>query len=141
MTTKVRHFYHSKYFQTGNSLSWHFPNKSIPLWFFYYILTGPQNFQDQATEFGGNDRTITPSFSYLLNKVNDPSLPYFHYSFPMFHNCFCLILVLVSLQNYSSLFVVRSLSTNRHHYPNKTNKNPLTIILTEQNFVARKMLV
>ena len=62
-----------------------------------------------ATKFGGNDRAVTPSFPYPLNKVNDPSLPHFHYVLLMFHYCPCLISVLMSLQNYSSLFVVRSL--------------------------------
>ena len=52
---------------------------------------------------------ITPSFPYLLNKVNDLLLPHFHYFFLMFHYCSCLISVLVPLQNYSSLFVVQLL--------------------------------
>ena len=45
----------------------------------------------QATKFGDIDRVVTPLLPYLLNKVNDPSLPYFHYFFIMFHYCSCLI--------------------------------------------------
>ena len=63
----------------------------------------------QATKFGSNDRAVTILFLYLLNKVNNPSLPYLHYFFLTFFYCSCLISVLVSLQNYSSLFAVRSL--------------------------------
>ena len=48
---------------------------------------------------------VTPSFPNLVNKVNNPLFPYFHYFLLMFHYCSCLISVLVSLQNYSSLFV------------------------------------
>ena len=57
----------------------------------------------QATKFGDNDRAVTLSFSYLLNKVADLSLPYFHYFFRTFYYCSCLISVLVFMQNYSSL--------------------------------------
>lgn len=32
----------------------------------------------QAMKFGGTDRVATPLFSYLLNKVDDPLLPYYH---------------------------------------------------------------
>ena len=53
-----------------------------------------------------NDQAITPSFPYLLNMVHDPLLPYFHYFFLMLHYSSCLISVLLSLQNYPSLFVV-----------------------------------
>ena len=59
----------------------------------------------EVTKSGGNDRTVTPSFSYLLNKVNDPSLPYSHYFFLMFHYCSCLISVIVSLQTTLALVV------------------------------------
>ena len=63
----------------------------------------------QAMKFGGKDRAVTPLLPYLLNKVNDPLLPYFHCFFLMIYNCSCLISVLVSLKNYSSLFVIWSL--------------------------------
>ena len=63
-----------------------------------------------ARKFGGNDQAaVTLSITYLLNKVKDPLLPYFHYFFLMFHYCSYLISVLLSLQNYSSLLVVRLL--------------------------------
>ena len=113
----------------------------------------PQNVTLQATKFGGNDQAITLWFSYLLNKVNDASLPYFHYFFLMFHYCSYLISVLASLQNYSSLFVVRllpwtlvvspirmivTLSMERVYrriVPNsKIKRKP--VILMKQNFVA-----
>ena len=57
----------------------------------------------QAAIFGDNDRAVTPSFPYLLNKVSNPSLPYFHYYSLMFHYCSCLISVVVFLQNCFSL--------------------------------------
>ena len=60
----------------------------------------------QATKFGHIDWAVTPLFPEVLNKVNDPFIPYFHYFFHIFHYCSCLISVLVSLQNYSSFFVV-----------------------------------
>ena len=41
----------------------------------------------------GIDQAVTPMFLYLLNKVSDPSLHYFHYFFLMFHYCSCLISV------------------------------------------------
>ena len=63
----------------------------------------------QATKFGVNDQAVTPLFPYHLNKENDSLLPYFHYFFLMFHDRSCLLSVLVSLQNYSSLFVIQSL--------------------------------
>ena len=69
---------------------------------FFIIFSKDQWRKTQATKFGGDDQAITPSFAYLLNKAKDPSLPYFHYFFLMFHYCSCLVSVLVSLQNYSS---------------------------------------
>ena len=65
-------------------------------------------------QIGGNDGTVIPSFPYLLNKVSNPSLPCFHYFFPMFDYCTCLKSVLVTLQNYSSFFVVWLLPLYRH---------------------------
>ena len=63
------------------------------------------NIFHQAMKCWGKDQTVKPSFLYLLNKVTDSSLPHFHYFLLMFHYWSCLISVLVSLQNYSSLFV------------------------------------
>ena len=68
----------------------------------------------QATKFGGNDRAVTPLFPYILS--SNPLLPYFHYFFFVFHYCFCLISVLVSLQNYSSLFVVTPVCLYPRHW-------------------------
>ena len=74
--------------------------------------------EPQATKFGITIGPLPPSFPYLLtlsaatillgwcSKVKygeRPSLPCFYYFFLMFHYCSCLISVLVSLQNYSSL--------------------------------------
>ena len=39
----------------------------------------------EATKYEGNDQAVTPSFPYLLNKVNNRLLPYFHYFFIEFH--------------------------------------------------------
>ena len=39
----------------------------------------------QATKFGENGQAVTQLFPHLLNKVNDPLLPYFHYFFLMLH--------------------------------------------------------
>ena len=67
---------------------------------------------DQATKFGVNDWAVTPSFPYFLNKLNNPLLSYFQLRiflllFPrIFHYCSCSISVLVSLENYSNLFVI-----------------------------------
>ena len=70
----------------------------------------------QATKFGGNDWVDTPLLPYLLNKVNDPLLPYFHYFFLMFYYNSCLISVLVSLQNYSVFHLVVTLNTGCYAY-------------------------
>ena len=77
----------------------YFPNNKAVLvlsQFSLPCLTRPQN-------LGINDWVVTPSFPNLLNKVNDPSLTYFHYFFLMFHYCSCLMSVRMYLQNYSSL--------------------------------------
>ena len=71
--------------------------------------------------FEGNDRAVTPSFPYLLSKVNDLLLTCFHYLLPMFQYSSWLISVLVFLQNYSSLLVVRSLPLYVGRYPYTDN--------------------
>ena len=70
----------------------------------------------------GNNRALTSLFLYLLNRVNDPSLSQFHYFLLMFHYCSCLISVLVSLQNNSTLFVVRSLPLYGRSLPFQRNE-------------------
>ena len=79
----------------------------------------------KAMKFVGNDRAVTLSFLYFLNKVNNPSLPYFHYFFLMFHYFSCSMSFLVSLQNYSSLSSFVCYPNTDDRYPFNGTKVPI----------------
>ena len=84
-------------------------NAKLSNYFRKHFLTQKTMLEVRPRNLGLTIVPLPPSFPQFLSKVNNPSLPYFHYFFPMFHYCSCLISVLVSLESYSSLFIIRSL--------------------------------
>ena len=53
---------------------------------------------EQATKCGGNDWFVTPSFPYLVNKVNNPLLPYSHLRIFCYINKFLVLCLLHKVQ-------------------------------------------